>query len=64
MASQREKLWDKRTCGQAALALAVAIGLSVSVCAFKGELATPAPTVHVSVVQSHTAAPTQSCGGK
>lgn len=50
------RLWDRRTCAQAFLALAIASAITVSVCAFKGELSQPASQ---STTQGHTV-----CQGK
>lgn len=48
------RLWDRRTCAQAFLALAIASAITVSVCAFKGELNQSSQPASQSATQGHT----------
>jgi hypothetical protein len=54
-------IWDKRTCGSAALSVILASGVGLTVCAAKGDLDTPVPASASTAVHTPSEAPTAVC---
>jgi hypothetical protein len=53
-----QRIWDRRTLGSCALSILLATGVTLSVCAAKGDLSTSVQPPAKSSVQS----PTETCG--